>query len=358
MSVEPVQAKSICQLYGEAEHEEVVLWSDCSSGYRGIIAIHSTTLGPAVGGTRFWNYECEKAASLDALRLSKAMSYKNALAGLPFGGGKAVVFKSSNEVDREKIFRAHGRFIQSLNGRFITGEDVGTRPTDMKIVRTETSWVAGLPEGAGDPSPLTALGVFRAMEASAKHRWGSSSLAGKRVAIQGCGGTGYYLAQKLHQAGASLVATDIDESRLQRVVQEFDATPVAPEAIYEAEVDIFAPCALGGVINNETVNLLRSEMVVGSANNQLLADEHGETLARRGILFAPDCVANSGGMINGCRDLLGWDVAQVERKIDAIYDRTLSILEMSETEKLPPNQTAERLARSLISLGHSSSRPL
>jgi leucine dehydrogenase len=192
------------------------------------------------------------------------------------------------------------------------------------------------------------------MEASAKHRWGSSSLAGKRVAVQGCGGTGYYLAKKLHQAGASLVATDIDEARLQRVVQEFNATPVAPNAIYEAEVDIFAPCALGGVINDETVNLLKSEMVVGSANNQLLADEHGEALIRRGILFAPDCVANSGGMINGCRDLLGWDVAQVERKIDEIYDRTLNILEVSEKEQLPPNQTADRLARSLISLGHSS----
>ena len=348
MNNEPVKPKSICQLYGEAEHEEVVLWSDCSSGYRGIIAIHSTALGPAVGGTRLWNYECEKEASRDALRLSKAMSYKNALAGLPFGGGKAVVFKSTAEVDREKLFRAHGRFIQSLGGRFITGEDVGTRPADMKIVRTETSWVAGLPEGAGDPSPLTALGVFRAMEASAKHRWGSSSLAGKKVAIQGCGGTGYYLAENLHRAGATLIATDIDETRLQRVVQEFDATPVAPDDIYETEVDIFAPCALGGVINDGTINLLKSEMVVGSANNQLLSDSHGEALVQRGILFAPDCVANSGGMINGCRDLLGWDVAQVERKIDEIYDRTLNILETSATEKLPPNQTAERLARSLI----------
>lgn len=352
MSNEPVKAKSICQLYGEAEHEEVVLWSDCNSDYRGIIAIHSTALGPAVGGTRLWNYECEKAASLDALRLSRAMSYKNALAGLPFGGGKAVVFKPSDEVDREKLFRAHGRFIQSLGGRFITGEDVGTRPDDMKIVRTETSWVAGLPEGAGDPSPLTALGVFRAMEASAKHRWGSSSLTGKKVAIQGCGGTGYYLAQRLHHAGASLIATDIDETRLQRVVQEFNATPVAPDDIYETEVDIFAPCALGGVINDETINLLKSEIVTGSANNQLLADSHGEALVQRGILFAPDCVANSGGMINGCRDLLGWDTTQVRVKIDEIYDRMLNILETSSEENLPPNQTAERLARSLINTSH------
>ena len=351
---EPVKAKSICQLYGEAEHEEVVLWSDCSSGYRGIIAIHSTALGPAVGGTRLWNYECEKAASLDALRLSKAMSYKNALAGLPFGGGKAVVIKSSNEFDREKLFRAHGRFIQSLGGRFITGEDVGTRPADMKIVRTETSWVAGLPEGAGDPSPLTALGVFRAMEAAAKHRWGSTSLSGKKVAIQGCGGTGYYLAKNLHHAGAALFATDIDETRLQRVVEEFQATPVAPKEIYEAEADIFAPCALGGVINDETVGVLKSELVVGSANNQLFSDSHGEVLAKRGILFAPDCVANSGGMINGCRDLLGWEVKQVEEKIDQIYDRMLNILETSADEKLPPNQTADRLARSLINAARNS----
>ena len=354
MNNEPVNAKSICQLYGEAEHEEVVLWSDCSSGYRGIIAIHSTALGPAVGGTRLWNYECEKAASLDALRLSRAMSYKNALAGLPFGGGKAVVFKGTGEVDREKLFRAHGRFIQSLGGRFITGEDVGTRPADMKIVRTETSWVAGLPEGAGDPSPLTALGVFRAMEASAKHRWGSSILAGKKIAIQGCGGTGYFLAENLHHAGATLTATDIDATRLQRVVQEFNATPVGPDAIYEAEVDVFAPCALGGVINDETIDRLKSEMIVGSANNQLLADSHGEALAQRGILFAPDCVANSGGMINGCRDLLGWDMAQVKNKIDEIYDRILNIFQKSSEEHLPPNQTAERLARSLIMRGNSS----
>lgn len=345
---ETSQPKSICQLYGESEHEEVVLWSDPSCGYRGIIAIHSTVLGPAVGGTRLWSYECEKAASQDALRLSKAMSYKNALARLPFGGGKAVIFQTCSDANREQIFRAHGRFVESLAGRFITGEDIGTRPTDMECVRQETSWVAGLPGRSGDPSPMTALGVFRAMQACAMHRWGSSSLAHKTVALQGCGSTGYNLAKRLHEADAKLTASDIDERRLKRVVEEFHATPVTPDEIYAAEADIFAPCAFGGVINDVTVPQLKAEIVVGSANNQLLADSHGDALAQLGILFGPDCVANSGGMINGCRELLGWDVREASNKINGIYDRMLSVLQLAADEKLPPYKTAERLACKLI----------
>ncbi|HJX90616.1 MAG TPA: Glu/Leu/Phe/Val dehydrogenase dimerization domain-containing protein [Pyrinomonadaceae bacterium] len=345
---EAINSRSICELYAEAEHERVVLWADPSCGYRGIIAIHSTALGPAVGGTRLWNYDCEKTASLDALRLSKAMSYKNALAGLPFGGGKAVIIAHSGDADREQIFRAHGRFVESLSGKFITAEDIGTRPSDMEFVRKETSWVAGLPGGSGDPSPMTALGVFRSMQACAMHRWGSSELANKTVAIQGCGSTGYNLAKNLFNAGAKLIATDLDQSRLQKVVKEFAATAVAPEEIYSVPADIFAPCAFGGVINEKSIRQLKAEIVVGSANNQLLCDSDGELLAELEILYAPDCIANSGGMINGCRELLGWDGAAAKKKIDDIYDRMLAILNLAGEEKVPPYKTAERLARKLI----------
>jgi len=348
MTPEAINSKSICELYAEAEHERVVLWADPACGYRGIIAIHSTALGPAVGGTRLWNYDCEKTASLDALRLSKAMSYKNALAGLPFGGGKAVIIAHCSDVDREQIFRAHGRFVDSLGGKFITAEDIGTRPSDMEFVRKETSWVAGLPAGSGDPSPTTALGVFRSMQACAMHRWGSSELANKTVAIQGCGSTGYNLARNLFNAGAKLIATDVDPLRLQRVVEEFAATAIAPDEIYSVNADIFAPCAFGGVLNEKSIRQLKAEIVVGSANNQLLGDSDGELLAKLQILYGPDCIANSGGMINGCRELLGWDAAVAKKKIDEIYDRMLAILNLAREEKVPPHTSAERLARKLI----------
>ena len=352
MIADAVQTKSICELYAEAEHERVVLWTDPSCGYRCVIAIHSTTLGPAVGGTRLWNYDCEKLASLDAMRLSRAMSYKNALAGLPFGGGKAVIFKTCPEADRERIFRAHGRFVDSLNGTYITAEDIGTRPSDMEFVNKETSWVAGLPGRSGDPSPMTALGVFRAMEACAKYRWGSTSLANKRVSIQGCGSTGYNVALMLRQAGASLIVTDTDPNRIGLLINETGAEAVAPDEIYSVDADIFAPCAFGGVLNDETIPQLKVQIVVGSANNQLLSEEDDDSLKALGILYAPDCIANSGGMINGCRELLGWSEADAKRKIDEIYDRTLKIFELASSEELPPHRTSVRLARSI--LGHSA----
>jgi leucine dehydrogenase len=348
MTPETIHTKTISEIYAEAEHERVVLWCDPSCGYRGIIAIHSTTLGPAVGGTRLWNYDCEKAASLDVLRLSKAMSYKNALAGLPFGGGKAVIITHCGDADREQIFRAHGRFVESLGGKFITAEDIGTRPSDMEFVRRETSWVAGLPGGSGDPSPMTALGVFRSMQACAMHRWGSSDLAKKTVAIQGCGATGYNLARNVFNAGAKLIATDVDPVRVQRVVKEFSAQAIDPEEIYSVDADIFAPCAFGGVINEKTIRQLKAEIVVGSANNQLLGDLDGDLLADLEILYAPDCIANSGGMINGCRELLGWDADVAKTKVDDIYDRMLAIFDLACEEKLPPYKSAERLARKLI----------
>lgn len=341
--------ESIREIKVETEHEKVIFCSDPSCGYQAIIAIHSTALGPAAGGTRFWNYSGEELALLDALRLSRAMSYKNALAGLPLGGGKSVIIANTQIASRAEIFRAHGRFVESLGGNFITAEDVGTTPYDMQFVREETRYVAGLPGKSGDPSPMTALGVFRALEAAAKHRWGSADLAGRTVALQGCGKTGYSLAEHLHKARANLLVSDIDPNKTKRVVNEFGASAIPPEQIFQSRADIFAPCALGGVINDQTIPQLRVEIIVGSANNQLLEDRDGDLLHEKGILFVPDYVCNSGGVINGCQELLGWRAADCLLKVEGIHEKVTTILKMVEEESLPPHRIADRLASNLIS---------
>jgi leucine dehydrogenase len=346
--MQALTTKNICEIYAECEHEKVVLWCDQSCGYRGIIAIHSTALGPAVGGTRFWNYECDKLASVDALRLSRAMSYKNALAGLPFGGGKAVIIGDQRLLDREKIFRAHGKFVEMLGGQYITAEDVGTTPADMEVVSRETRYVGGLPAKSGNPSPRTAFGVFRAMQACAMQRWGTDDLSDRTVAIQGCGSTGYYLAENLHAAGARLIVSDVDPTSARKVSDQFGAKTVEPAEIFAVQADVFAPCALGGILNDETIPRLKVEIVVGSANNQLLDDSHGETLAQLGILYAPDYVANSGGIINGCRELLGWNESDTAQKISGIYERMQTLLELAEREGIPPFKAADALARKLV----------
>src|SRR3982750_112359 len=227
----------------EMGHEEVVMCSDPSIGYRGILAVHSTKLGPALGGTRFWQYATDEEAVIDALRLSRGMTYKNAVAGLKLGGGKSIIIGDNKTTDRERLFRAHGRFVESLGGRYITAEDVGTSTKDMDFVHMETDYVTGLAGGSGDPSPVTAHGVFRAIQASAKERWGSDDISGRTVTIQGCGHVGYYLAKELHEAGAKLIVTDIDSDRVKRVTNEFGARAVGADEIYSAQADIFAPCA-------------------------------------------------------------------------------------------------------------------
>jgi leucine dehydrogenase len=330
-------------------YERVVWGAETDWSYRGIIAIHSTVLGPAVGGTRHWHYASDQEALTDALRLARGMTYKSALAGLPCGGGKSIVLKPpGSDVDtaaRERLFRAHGRLVDTLKGQYITGEDVGTSPADMEYVLQETKYVAGLHGRSGDPSPKTARGVFRAMQAAAQHRWGSSTLAGKMVAIQGCGHVGYYLAGELHRSGAKLVVTDVDRARVDRVVDEYSAAAVAPESIYAAEADIFAPCALGGILNDQTIPQIRAQLVVGAANNQLLEPRHGDLLEQRGILYAPDYAANAGGVINGCcQEMLGWDAARTLEKIDALYDTLFKIFELSREAGIPTYQAADRLA--------------
>lgn len=331
------------------DYEQVAAAVD--DGYRGFVAIHSTRLGPAVGGTRFWHYENDEAAIKDLLRLARGMTYKNALAGIPFGGGKSIVWRNGSEVDRERLFRAHGRFVETFGGSYITAEDVGTSPADMEYVRRETNHVAGLLDKSGDPSPVTARGVFRAMQASAKHRWGSDDLAGKTVALQGCGHVGYYLASNLHAAGSKLIVADVDNAKVDRVVREFGATVVAPDSIYASNAEIFAPCALGGIINDETIPQLKVEIIVGGANNQLLEQRHGDELQRRAILYAPDYAANAGGMISGCRELLGWEASQSAAKADEIYDTVLNIFRMAEAEGIPTYKAADRLAEERLANG-------
>jgi leucine dehydrogenase len=325
-------------------HEQVVVCHDKSSGYRGIIAVHDTTLGPALGGTRFWKYATDEEALTDALRLSRGMTYKNAVAGLNLGGGKAVIIGDNRTPNREMIFRAHGRFVDSLGGRYVTAEDVGTSTVDMDFVHMETQYVAGLAGQSGDPSPVTAHGVFRAIQASAKQRWGSDSLERRTVAIQGCGNVGHYLAQELSAAGARLIVSDIDNERVKRVVAETGAKPVAPDEIYRQKADVFAPCALGAIINDTTIPQLKVEIVAGGANNVLLEERHGDILEDKGILYAPDYVANAGGVINVYSELAGWDSARALRKADEIYQTVLGVFEIAKQDGIPTYKAADRLA--------------
>lgn len=336
------------------------------NGYHGLIAIHSTRLGPAIGGTRFWQYRTVDEAIEDVLRLARGMTYKNALAGIPFGGGKSIILnneRAGNQeatsqeainretIDRESIFRTHGRFVDTFGGRYITAEDVGTSPADMEYIRKETRHVAGLMSGSGDPSPVTARGVFRAMQAAAKYRWGSDELEGRTIALQGCGNVGYHLASFLHEAGAHLIVSDIDPKKVERVVKEFAASAVTPDEIYQVDADIFAPCGLGGVLNDQTIAQLKTEIVTGAANNQLLEPRHGDALAARNILYTPDYAANAGGVINGCRDLLGWDAAQAATKVDEIYSTVLNIFKIAAAERIPTYQAADRLAEQRLNHG-------
>ena len=328
----------------KTDHEQVLIGHDAVSGYHGIIAIHSTVLGPAVGGTRFWNYASEEEALTDVLRLSRGMTYKTALAGLPLGGGKSIIIGNGATANREALLRAHGRFVESLKGRYITAEDVGTSPADMEIMRLETQYVAGLLDRSGDPSPYTARGVFRAIQASSKFVWNTDDLSERTVALQGCGNVGYNLAKLLHKSGAKLIVTDVNRNNMTRVVDEFAAEMVQPGDIFSVRADIVAPCALGGVINDQTIPELKVQIVAGAANNQLLEARHGAMLRDRNILYAPDYVANAGGVLNGCIEVLGWDAEHSLKKVDEIYDTILTIFESAKAQRLTPNEAANHLA--------------
>ena len=337
---------------GEYAHEQVVFCHEPSCGYKGIIAVHNTTLGPALGGTRFWNYASDEEAFIDALRLSRGMTYKAAVAGLNLGGGKSVILGDPRTTRREEIFRAHGRFVESLKGRYITAEDVGTSVADMDYVHMETEHVTGRGDTSGDPSPVTAFGTYRGIKATALEKLGSDELRGMRVAVQGLGHVGYYLCQYLAGEGAQLVVTDIDEERVQRVVQEFGAEPVAPDAIYDVEAEVYAPCALGATVNDQTLGRLRVQVVAGAANNVLAEERHGDALHERGILYAPDYVINAGGLINVYGELQGWTPERSMRKAGEIYGTLLDIYDLAKERGIPTYEAADRLAeRRIDSIG-------
>ncbi|HEX6104679.1 MAG TPA: Glu/Leu/Phe/Val dehydrogenase [Gemmatimonadales bacterium] len=333
------------QSYG---HEQLLLSHDPSCGYFGIIAIHDTTLGPALGGTRFWQYASTEEAVTDALRLARGMTYKAAVAGINLGGGKSVIIGDNRRTDREALFRAHGRFVETLNGRYITAEDIGTSPADMEYIKLETDHVAGLLGLSGDPSPVTAYGVYVGMKAAARERWGSDSLAGKTVAVQGAGNVATHLCRSLHAEGVKLIVTDIHPDKVQRVVQETGARGVAPEAIYDERADIYAPCALGATISDDTLGRLRVEIIAGAANNQLAEDRHGDAVEAKGILYAPDYVINGGGVINVYGELHRWPAERSKKKAGEIYETLLRIFEIAKRERIPTYRAADRLAEQRI----------
>jgi leucine dehydrogenase len=329
-------------------HEQLVFWSEPSIGYRGIIAIHDTTLGPALGGTRFWNYSSGDEAITDALRLARGMTYKASIAGLNLGGGKSVIIGDNRTKDREMIFRAHGRAVESLKGRYITAEDVGTSVDDMEFVQMESSNVVGVHGKSGDPSPITAYGVYRGMRAAAMHRYGADSLEGKHVAVQGLGHVGHYVCKSLAEDGARLTVTDIDEDRVQSAVNEWGATAVAPDEIYGVDADIFAPCALGAVVNDDTLPAFTVDIIAGAANNVLAEGRHGQLLHERGILYAPDYVINAGGLCNVYGELQNWTAEQSKKKAGGVYETLLRIFERAEQEEIPTSVAADRLAQQRI----------
>lgn len=329
------------------DHEQVVFATDPASGLQAILAIHDTRRGPALGGCRIWLYRDEEAAIADALRLSRGMTYKSALARLPLGGGKCVVLGDAAQVKTPDLLRALGRAIHSLGGRYVTAEDVGVKPQDLRIVQEETPFVAGLPETSGDPSPVTARGVFVGLQAAIRHRLGAETPAGLTVAIQGLGAVGRALADQLHEAGAKLVVADIRTDAVERAVWELNAVAVSVDEIAEAKADVFAPCALGAVLNDATIPRLGAVVVAGSANNQLARAYHGEMLMERGVLYAPDYAINAGGIINIAhedRTTGAYDAAAALAAVDHIGDTLGEIFTRAAAERRPTSDIADAMA--------------
>ncbi|RMF08069.1 MAG: Glu/Leu/Phe/Val dehydrogenase [Candidatus Neomarinimicrobiota bacterium] len=329
-------------------HEEVVFCNDENSGLKAIIAIHDTTIGPALGGCRMYPYSTEGDALRDVLRLARGMTYKAAIANLNLGGGKAVIIGNSKTDKSELLFRSFGRFVEGLSGRYITAEDVGTSVKDMEWVRMETRYVTGISRalgGSGDPSPVTAYGVYVGMKAAVKKALGRESLAGLTVAVQGLGHVGYNLCKNLAKEGARLIVTDVDREALKKVAEEFKAEVVEPDAIYDVDMDIYAPCALGATINDDTLNRLKCSIIAGAANNQLETESvHGPRLAEKGILYAPDYAINGGGLINVANEIEGYNRERAFKQTEGIYDTLMSIFNLAEDENVATYIAANRVA--------------
>jgi valine dehydrogenase (NAD+) len=350
----PAPAGVFAELEG---HEQVVFCADEASGLRAIVAIHSTALGPALGGTRFYPYVDEAAALTDVLRLSQGMSYKAALAGLDLGGGKAVIIGDPATQKSEALLRAYGRFVQSLRGRYLTACDVGTYSEDMDVIARECDFVTGRTVahgGAGDSSVLTAYGVFQGMRAAASVVWGSASLAGRTVGVAGVGKVGHHLVEHLLVDGAAVVATDVSVEALERVTRvhpEVRVVPTADDLVAEA-IDVYAPCALGGALTDEVVSALRARVVCGAANNQLAHEGIEKQLADAGILYAPDYCVNSGGLIQVADELEGFNFDRAKQRAAGIFETTREVFRIAETEGVPPAVAADRIAeRRMATIG-------
>ncbi len=335
----------------DAGHTHVLFGADERTGLRTIIAVHSTVLGPALGGTRFYPYDSVDDALQDVLRLSRGMTYKNAAAGLNLGGGKAVILGDPRTDKTPDLLRAYGRVVENLDGLYITAEDVGTDTDDVAIIRETTRHALGLSVdrgGSGDPSPFTALGVFSSMLAAAEHAWGSDELRGRTVTVQGVGKVGYHLVQQLVEAGCEVVVTDVFQPSIDRVVEEFGVKAVATDDIYDVEADIYAPCALGATLNAETIPRLRCAIVCGAANNQLATDDDADHLVAQGILYAPDFVVNAGGVINVSQERRGYDRKRSAEKVRELRKATRRILSVASEEGINPHLAAVRLAEARI----------
>jgi leucine dehydrogenase len=330
-------------------HEQVLFCNDSATGLKAIIAIHNTVLGPALGGTRMWAYSNEMEALNDVLRLSKGMTYKNSISGLNLGGGKAVIIGDARTMKSEALFRRFGKFVESLAGNYITAEDVGISPSDMNWVNMETNHVAGLPGKSGDPSPVTAYGVYMGMKACAKVQFGSDSLEGKTIAVQGVGHVGEYLVKHLAAENANVVITDIHEETLKRVANEYGVKVVAPSEIYDVPMDIYAPCAMGATINDETLSRLTCSIISGAANNQLAIEQkHGLEVMNRGIIYAPDYTINAGGVINCFSEVEGLSSEWAHTKAEEIYTTILNIIHRSKEANIPTYQIANKMAEERI----------
>ncbi len=339
----------LIEKYGD--HEEVIFCHNKEVGLKAIIAIHNTALGPALGGTRMWNYKSDEEALIDVLRLSKGMTYKASAAGLNLGGGKAVIIGDPKTDKSEGLFRAFGTFVNSLGGKYITAEDVGTTVKDMEYIFAETPFVTGIPEalgGSGDPSPYTARGVLMSIKASVKYKLGKDSLDGVHVAVQGLGNVGKYLVKYLSEEGAKLTVADIDQEKVKWICETYGAENADPSGIVTSKCDVFAPCALGAVINDETVSKLQTTIVAGGANNILLDSKHGDMLKEQDILYAPDFVANAGGLMNVFVELEGYSKERAMDKVEAVYDNMMEVFKTAKKQDVPTYKAAQIVAQKRI----------
>ena len=331
-------------------HEQVVFCSDDASGLKAIIAVHSTKLGPAVGGCRLWDYASDEEALVDALRLSKGMTYKNAMAGLKMGGGKSVIIGDAKSIKSEALFKAFGEALNRLNGRYLSAEDVNITTTDIAIANTVTPFVTGTEGKSGNPGPFTALGTFLGLKASVKHKLHRDDLTGLKIAVQGLGSVGYGLCEHLHKAGAELIVTDINQVALDKAATELDATVVGLDEIYDQDVDVYAPCALGASINDDTIKRLKATIIAGCANNQLAEPRHDQALLDNGILYAPDYVINAGGIINISFEE-DYCAQESTKKVEEIYHTLLDVFTKADEQNKPTGIVADEMAQEIIKNG-------